>query len=386
MAEEVPMTLLIASLILQGTLVASQPRQAVAQMGRVSGQVVEDGTNTPVAGARVFAGLDVELSTSADAPRETDSPRETVTDRDGRYRLDGLPAGRYYIAAEKAGFAPPMEPSTMQRFEVFTGQALDGLTVVMRRGGVFTGRVLDSLGQPLANAGVTALLKRLTSNEWPAGPAWSGAPLLMPSGQSQTNDLGEFRIFGLSAGEYVIVANLHSGFGGIAASSSAATMMTSTYFPGTADVSAAQAVTVKAGETVSDLTIRLVTVPAFHVSGVVVDERGAPVEGAMVMLMRGRRGTNSLLALSMGPEAMSPSDASGRFTFGGVPAGSYTVRASGGGGGFFATSDDFIIDGSGTPREGPPRRAPAPEPGTIDVTIENANVSDLKLVVSGSPF
>ena len=367
------MTLLIASLTLMGTLVASQPQQAVAPMGRVSGQVIEDGTNTPVAGARVFVGLDVELATPVDP-----SP-ETVTDRDGRYHLDALPAGRYYIAAEKAGFAPPMEPSTMQRFEVSAGQALDGLTVVMRRGGVLTGRVLDSIGQPLANAGVTALLKRLTSIDWPAGPTWSGAPLLMPSGQSQTNDLGEFRIFGLSAGEYVLVANPRSGFGGAAPPSSVETMMTSTYFPGTADVSAARPVAVQAGETVSDLTIRLVTVRAFQVSGVVVDERGAPVEGAMVMLMGGR-GTNSLLGLIMGPEGMSPSDAGGRFTFGGVPAGSYTLRASAGGG-FLATSDDFIIDGSGTPREGPARRTPAPEPGTIEVTIENANVSDLKLVV-----
>src|SRR5436190_2921733 len=195
MAEEVTMTLLIASLTLMGALVASQPQQAVAPMGRVSGRVIEDGTNTPVAGARVFVGLDAELATPVDP-----SP-ETVTDRDGRYHLDALPAGRYYIAAEKAGFAPPMEPSTMQRLEVSAGQALGGRTVVMRRGGVFTGRVLDSIGQPLANAGVTALLKRLTSIDWPAGPTWSGAPLLMPSGQSQTNDLGEFRIFGLSAGE-----------------------------------------------------------------------------------------------------------------------------------------------------------------------------------------
>jgi len=144
MAEEVTMTLLIASLTLIGALVASQPQQAVAPMGRVSGRVIEDGTNTPVAGARVFVGLDAELATPVDP-----SP-ETVTDRDGRYHLDALPAGRYYIAAEKAGFAPPMEPSTVQRFEVSAGQAPDGLTVVMRRGGVFTGRVLDSIGQPLA--------------------------------------------------------------------------------------------------------------------------------------------------------------------------------------------------------------------------------------------
>jgi hypothetical protein len=374
------MTLLFASLT-AATLVASQPPQ-VAQMARVSGQAIEDGTNTPVAGARVIVLLEAEPSTHAGAAPEA------ITDRDGRFSFAALPAGRYQIAAQKDGFAPPFEPSTMQRFEVSAGQTLDGLTVALRRGGVFTGRVLDPHGQPLAAISVTALLKRLDSPEHPAGPVWAGAPLLMPAGQGgQTNDLGEFRIFGLSAGEYVIVANPRSEFGGAVTSSPpATTTVTSTFFPGTADVTAAQPVMVRAGETVGDLTIRLVTVDAFHISGVVVDDNGIPMEGAMVMLMSGRRGHDSLLALTMGPLGMSPSDASGRFVFADVPAGSYTVQSSGGGGGFFAMSDDFIIDGSGTPREGPARRTPAPEPGTIAVTIDHASVDDLKLVVSGRPY
>ena len=71
------MTLQIASVILVGTLVASQPRQAVTQMSRVSGQVIEDGTNTPVADARVFVVLDDERA----APGRS-SP-EVLSDRDG---------------------------------------------------------------------------------------------------------------------------------------------------------------------------------------------------------------------------------------------------------------------------------------------------------------
>ena len=62
--------------------------------------------------------------------------------------------------------------------------------------------------------------------------------------------------------------------------------------------------TVESGETVSDLIIRLVEVPAFQVSGVVVDEAGAPVEGAMVILMDAPRGTDSLLWITMGPRGI----------------------------------------------------------------------------------
>ena len=376
------MTLQIASVTLVGSLVAGQPPQAVTQMSRVSGQVIEDGANTPVADARVFVVLDDGRA----AP--VGSPPEVLSDRDGRYQFDMLTPGRYHIAAQKDGFAPPMDPSTMQIFDVAAGQVLDGLTVSLRRGGAFAGRVLDPRGQPIANVGVTALLKRLNRNDQPAGVASSGPPLLMPSGQGQTNDLGEFRIFGLWPGEYVIVATPQSTFGGAATQVAAATTTTATYFPGTADVSAAQPVAVRSDETVSDLIIPLLSVPAFKISGVVVDGAGAPVANAMVMLMGGQRGTD-LLSLVVGQPLMSQSDAGGRFTFGDVPAGAYTLRADaefgGGIGAFgFGFTDTFGIDIDGTPRGDPSRPKPAREPGTIEATVDNADVSDLRIVVTGS--
>ena len=180
----------------------------------------------------------------------------------------------------------------------------------------------------------------------------------MPFGQGQTNDRGEFRIFGLAPGEYVIVANTRTKFGGAAVATPAATTMTATFFPGTGDVAAAQPVSVESGETVSDVTIQLVSVPAFQVSGVVVDEAGAAVEHAMVMLMDGPSGANPLLSLVLGPPLMTQSDASGRFTFGDVRAGSYTLRVVNGPGGLgaFGASDTFGIDSERNTESGPGAR------------------------------
>ena len=79
------MTLLFAGLT-AATLVANQ-LPPVAQMARVSGQAIEDGTNTPVAGARVIVLLEAEPTTRAGAAPEA------VTDRDGRFSFDALPAG-----------------------------------------------------------------------------------------------------------------------------------------------------------------------------------------------------------------------------------------------------------------------------------------------------
>jgi hypothetical protein len=378
------MTLHIASLTLMGTLVASHSPQAITQMSRVSGQVIEDGMNTPVAGARVFVVLDDGRAVPDGSPPEA---REALSDRDGRYQFDTLPPGRYHIAAQTDGFAPPMDPSTMRMVEVAAGQVLDDVTVPLRRGGAFSGHVLDPQGQPIANVGVTALLKRLNRSDQPAGVSPFGAPLLMPSGQGQTNDLGEFRIFGLWPGEYLIVATAPPKFGGAATQPSAAMTTTATYFPGTADVSAAQPVAVQSGQTVSDLTIPLVSVAAFKVSGVVVDAAGGPVANAMVMLMMGgQHGTDLFFSLVVGPPLMSQCDAAGRFAFGDVPAGAYTLRVDTGFGGIgaFGFTDTFGIGSDGTPRTDPSRPKPAREPGTIEVTVENADVGDLRIVVAGS--
>jgi hypothetical protein len=77
---------------------------------------------------------------------------------------------------------------------------------------------------------------------------------------------------------------------------------------------------------------------------------------------------------------MSPTDADGRFSIGEVPAGSYTLRADTAGG-FFGVTEDFIIDGEGTPRAGRSRPKPDQPPGTIELLVENANISDLRIVV-----
>jgi protocatechuate 3,4-dioxygenase beta subunit len=373
------MTLQIARLALVSTLAVNQLPQTPIDMARVSGQVVEEGTNTRVVGARVFVILEGD-------PPAAGPPPAAMTDGEGRYQIDVLPAGRYRIAAQKAGYAPPMEPETMQMFEVAAGQALDGVTVSLRKGGVIAGRVLDSFGQPIADGSVTALLKRLNSPGRPTGQTWDGAPLLMPFGQSQTNDRGQFRIFGLAPGEYVIVANTRAKSGGAAIAAPAPTTMTATFFPGTGDAAAAQPVSVESGETVSDVTIQLVSVPAFQVSGVVVDETGAAVEHAMVMLMDGPSVADPFLSLVLGPPLMTQSDPSGRFTFGDVPAGSYTLHVENGPGGLgaFGVGGTFGIDSDGTPRAAPGRAKRAPEPGTLEVTVENENVGDLKIIVRGS--
>ena len=52
------------------------------------------------------------------------------------------------------------------------------------------------------------------------------------------------------------------------------------FYPGTPDASAAQSVTVAAGQVATGFVMRLVTAETYQVSGTVVDQNGTPVGGS----------------------------------------------------------------------------------------------------------
>ena len=88
--------------------------------------------------------------------------RTTTTDGEGRYRIADLPAGRYFLAANKAGYVSaqygqrrPNEPGTA--VQLSDGQSMTGVNLALPRGGVIAGRVIDEFGEPIARASVQAL-------------------------------------------------------------------------------------------------------------------------------------------------------------------------------------------------------------------------------------
>jgi protocatechuate 3,4-dioxygenase beta subunit len=311
-----------------GLLLALSMDQAAAPAatGRISGRVTAEGTNAPIAGARIMVFPMMRRGTPPTGPMAI--PPQGLTDQDGRFVVNGLAPGEYRVDVQKTGFASLVDPTTRaSTYTIAAGQALDNISIVLQKGAVITGKVLDQKGEPVTDAHVMAL-RRIT----PPG-ASAAAPRLIPTpmqGSQLTNDLGEYRVTGLTPGEYFIAASPRGmGFGGPGVASTTGNgggtlTATTTYYPGTADQAGAQAIAVAAGAEVSNIVFILQSVPAYRVSGIVVDENGAPVAHAMVMLMHDPR--NAMMFMGPGGNAQTGDD--GRFSIGDVTPGAYRLNAS----------------------------------------------------------
>jgi hypothetical protein len=146
---------------------------------------------------------------------------------------------------------------------------------------------------------------------------------LMPGGNSvQTNDLGEFRLFGLTPGEYAVQVSVRQEmFGGAPLAGSTPVP---TYYPGVTDPLAAQLITVAPGQTFGNVEIRMIELPSFQVSGVVRDRAGRTVSNALVRLTGS---DNGAMPIFMSRMNQAHTDASGRFVLNNITAGSYTLSA-----------------------------------------------------------
>jgi hypothetical protein len=314
----------VADLLLVASL-SQAAAAASAATGGITGRVTADGTNAPIVGARVL------LFPAGRPAGHMGPPPQVTTDQDGRYAFTRLTPGEYRLDVQKTGFVPLNQPPARPRtFTVAPGQAL-AVDLRLQRGGVISGRVIDTRGDPMTDVRVMALRRMPAPARAAAAMA---APRLMPApmqGPQQTNDLGEFRVSGLAPGEYVIAAVPHrfSSFGGPGvaprAPARSATAVT-TFYPGTADQAGAQMITVASGAEVANIVFMIQSSPAFRVSGIVVDESGAPIGDAMVRLMTDPRSGG--VGFGLGPMGNGQSDATGRFVIDDVPAGSYRASAS----------------------------------------------------------
>jgi hypothetical protein len=289
--------------------------------GRIRGRILSADTGSPVRRAQVrLSGPEVGAKTA-------------LTDTEGRFEFRELPAGRFTMSASKTGYVNmsygqlrPFESG--KTLELADAQVMDKVDIGLPRGSVISGRVIDEFGDPVPDASVTAMRS-----------TWSnGRRKLQPAGRAaQTNDLGQFRLFGLPPGEYYVSGSAQGGQmmqvemalsmatagAGSATGSNPSSGYASTYFPGTTNGAEAQRITLNVGHEAQNTDFALVPVRLAKVSGVVMNSEGRPAEGTMINAVP-RNADASSPIFSMGNSART--DKNGAFTISNVSPGDYILQ------------------------------------------------------------
>ena len=307
-----PFTIFIlVSVLLVGTAATAQPpardqsRTTRRGTGVIRGRVVRADTGEPL--RRVQVRID-EWSAGDQA-----GPAATMTDAEGRYELTQLSAGRYQLKATRGGY---VEVAYGQRrpfergrpVELADGAVLERIDFALPPGGVVTGRIVDEMGDAVAHASVSLARRRYVDGERRSVQVCGGS----------TDDRGEFRIFGVPPGEYVMVAT----FEVMELGSRDRVRYVPTYYPGTPVASEAQRVIVGPGQEVPGITIALVRSATATVRGTVRASGQASLGPFTFVIARQIDGAGSEDRMA---EAIATKD--GSFAIAGLLPGTYLVEA-----------------------------------------------------------
>ena len=233
--------------------------------------------------------------------------RQAVTDDQGRFGFDRLPAAGFLVTASRPGWVTtyygsprPGRPPGV-RVAVADGAKVD-IEIPIVPGAVIAGRIISEDGQPRPREFPLLLEKRLVGNQQML------SRMRLPYGigyfERSTNDLGEFRLFGLPPGTYYLLVNpsVTSGArlttrgrspvgaaaarfaGGAVPPQGAVAGYAPFYYPGTSDPSESQPIVIGPGEVREGLVFRVGFVPVARVEGVVRRSDGTPAAGARLAL------------------------------------------------------------------------------------------------------
>jgi protocatechuate 3,4-dioxygenase beta subunit len=333
----------------------------------ISGTIVTD--DEP---PRLLRRVVVRLTEAA----STIQPRVVTSDEQGRYAFRDLPAGRYSVSASRQPYLTGMHgarrvagPGAVQTGTVIvvaSGQDVRDITIKMHRGAVITGTVRDVTGEPARNFRVQA--------HYYQRAAAPGGRRLVSQADVVTDDRGEYRLYGLPPGGYLISAAGGSG-GGVLTSDmeidratqladrasvvSAAVAPGSPapppprrpevgyaplYYPGTADATNALVVSVGVAESRAGIDIQLAFVPFGSVEGKLVGPDGQPRAAHVVRVS----GISSNAAGSPSTFGQYQTDPQGRFVLSQLAPGTYLIDgrpAQGSEAGYWAQAEVVVAGG-----------------------------------------
>ena len=333
------------------------------------GRVLDSGTDAPVPGAVVTLTGYFDSAGHAMTPPQAgrgpgaSAPHSAITNPNGDFVFNDLPAAKYSILANAFGYSSSTYP--LKLIELNNGGRAVPVTLHISKFASISGTVLDERGDPFVGVPVFALRRTIVSG---------GLALEGTSSQAETDDRGIYRISQLVPGNYVVgvlsattslPAALATAIGadapgprgqlffdliptGVDLSTGEGLrigdsvlqrtgpmppppgpdgkMLTyaTTFAPGTTDPAEAAVIALASGDQRAAVDLALRLAPAVRVSGIATGPNG-PAKNLAVRLLP----PSGVDAADFSPAGVATAitDANGAFLFPAVTAGSYTLKA-----------------------------------------------------------
>ena len=295
---------------------AAPATQAAPAPASVEGVVLSAATGQPLKRAQVA----LEPATPGEAALAQSC------DDNGHFLFPKISAGRYSIAVQRDRYLPAGSAiADGQRlppvFMLFPGQQMRKVVLRMRIWGVLAGKVRFGDAEPAT--GVTIRAWRVYFHEGRRGYTLAAS--------TQTNDLGEYRIYGLPPGYYMVAAMYAARqmfTNAKVVPSPGAPKNTGypmTFYPDATRLSDAVPIRIGYGDEVGGNDIYLDPEPLQNIAGRVISSlSGLPLRDPAIQLQladgSGNTGVTSAVSATV--------DAAGRFEISGIPSGSYEIVVS----------------------------------------------------------
>jgi hypothetical protein len=243
-----------------------------------------------------------------------------MTDADGHFNMESLPAGRYFVFASQQGYVGQRMASggiKGRGLNLGPDQHVSDLTIELIPGGTISGLIKNTDGKPVSGVSVEVL----RYFHGVGGNQLSGV-----TAPSFTDAAGKFRITDVGQGQYYLLA--------VPPTASQATEVTAkdpkgekdkkdalapVYYPNSTDAATAAPINVRPGSDLAGMDITLAPVHALTVQGkVLLAATSNPAAKIQVTLINNNAVTSQLEATT---------DAKGAFQFEGVPSGDYSLVA-----------------------------------------------------------
>ena len=252
----------------------------------------------------------VQVSLELAAKSQTSSLRAT-TGPAGEFLFSGLPAGKYLLRFRKTGYRKA--PARAPVISLAGDEKILGLDFGLVPAAVITGRVVDSAGEPVPNARVLAYALRHRGE----------SVLLLPAARARADDLGEYRLYKLAAGKYIVSVSaprLGTPAGEFYAG------VADVYYPNAVVPSQSTPLKVRWGQELTGIDIEFRDEPAYWIAGAVFE--GATGGGCFDCTMWVTRLDGGLIQTMPKQSQVS---AEGVFLVRGLSAGAYklSVRRAG---------------------------------------------------------